>query len=367
MSSPFKHSSYYLIPFFFFLVLTGCSKDHDIKPIFELPPTPVRASTVENHDVPLFFEAIGTVKPFKTADVKPQVTGMISKIHFIEGQHVQKGDLLYSIEQTSFAIKVQEMQALMEQDLSQLKNAQKKWERYQSLSNQDLIAKVEWDEMEAKVAHLLAVVKADEARLQAAKLDLKHCSIRAPLSGKISKSALSEGNMATGETLATISQVQPLYVDFSITDKELLLVEEKPSKVDIFVAGRDERLAEGAITFIDHTIDADTGMLSLRAVLKQADPLLRPGHSVRLHVYYGTKEKANLIPLKAIKTNQSGPYVFLVKEDNTVEMRSIKLGAEEKGLVVIDDGLDRSDRVVIEGHGNLFPGSKVEVLADESL
>jgi multidrug efflux system membrane fusion protein len=268
--------------------------------------------------------------------------------------------LLYTIDDTPYAIAVQEQQAQLAQDLAHLGNAKKKLERFKSLTRQDLIAKVEWDELETKIALHEAMVQVDEARLAAAKLDLQHCKVVAPIAGYAGKSLLGRGNMATGATLVTLTQNDPLYVDFLITEKELQQVTTGTPLIKVYAAGSDECLAVGKVTFMDHALDPKSGMLAVSGILAKSPQPLWPGQSVRVHLYFGKKEMAKLIPMRAVKTNQDGPYIFTVKEDNTVEIRPVKLGFEEKGQIVIEEGLDEVRKVVTEGHLRLFPGAKIE-------
>lgn len=341
------------------VALAGCS-DKAPQQNFEMPPVPVQISSVEVRDVPLYFEAMGIVKPAMTAEVKPQVNGIIKEIHFTEGKWVEEGALLYTLDEASYAIRVQEAEAQRDQNLAHLNNAQKKLERYKSLSSQDLIAKVEWDELETKVALHEAMLKADEARLAAAELDLEHCRILAPIAGLAGKSSLHVGNMAAGGTLVTLTQSDPLFVDFLITEKELQQVTKAASLIRVYAAGKEDCLAQGSVTFMDHAIDPKTGMLAVTGKLGKEHKPLWPGQSVRVHLYFGKKEKASLIPMRAVRTNQDGPYIYTVKEDNTVEVRQVKLGVEEKGQIIVEEGLGDAKSVVTDGQLRLFPGSKIE-------
>ncbi len=342
--------------------LVGCSDSKSSK-ISEPPSTPVHTASVEMRDVPLYFEAIGIIKAHQTVEVKPQVTGIIKKIHFTEGSFVKEGDILYTIDEATYAIRVQETQAHLLQELANLKNAQKKLERYESLYNQDLIPKLEWDELETKVALCNAMVKAGQAKLESAKLDLMRCKIVAPISGKIGKSSLHAGNMVTQETLVTIVQPDPLSVDFTITEKELQALSSSSNSIEIYALGSSECLANGELVFLDHSVDPKSGMLAAKGQLSKATKPVWSGQSVRVHLIFGKKENAKLIPLQAVKTNQGGSYVFSVKEDKTVEMKSVKLGPEERGFIVVEEGLESSEKVVTEGHSHLFPGSKIEEVA----
>jgi len=165
---------------------------------------------------------------------------------------------------------------------------------------------------------------------------------------------------AAGAALVTMTQESPLYVQFTLTEKELLQLSSLSPHLEVYAAGGEECLAAGEVTFLDRTIDPKSGMVSSSGVLTSLNKPLFAGQSVRVHVFFGKKNEAKLIPLRAIKTNQTGPYVFTVKEDSTVEIRPVQLGQEEKGYIVVESGLEGATKVVTEGHLRLFPGSKVE-------
>lgn len=342
-----------------FLLLAACSENPQQAP--QLPPVPVRIEEVLVKDVPLFFEAMGTITPYQIAEVKPQIQGLITAIHFKEGQEVKKGDLLYTIDPIPYEIKVKEAEALLLQNLANFNNARKKLERFKNLSKQDLIAPVEWDELESKIALFDAMVQAADAGVAAAKLNLEYCRITAPISGRTGKTSLAVGNMvAVGTTLVTLSQEKPLFVDFGLSEKELQKLPSPNPAVEIYVSAQEECLARGEVTFLDHNIDPKSGLLAARAQLTTLSKPLWGGQMVRVHLFFGKKEQATLIPLKAIKTNQIGPYIFIAKEDDTVELRNVKLGPEEKGMIVVEEGLEKNSRIVTEGQSRLFPGSKIE-------
>jgi multidrug efflux system membrane fusion protein len=336
------------------VILAACSKEESKK--FEMPPTVVQTAEVEVRDLPLYFESLGTIQPSLSAEVKSQVSGEITGIHFTEGQLVRKGDLLYTIDEASYEIRAREAQAHLVQDQAHLANEMKKLERYKSLSKPGLIAQVEWDELYTQIALREAMVKGDEAKLASAQLDLEHCNIVAPIDGLVGKTALQAGNRTNEQSLVKISQMDHPVVDFEITLNEREKLPLKPL-IEIYMIGKPELLASGHVTFLDHGIEPKSGMISAQGVLTELKAPLWSNERVIVKVIFGKQIGAHLIPLRAVKTNQSGPYVFLVKEDHTVEMRPLQLGPEEKGFVVVDlDG----GTVVTEGHGRLFPGSKVE-------
>ncbi|MES2198561.1 MAG: efflux RND transporter periplasmic adaptor subunit [Chlamydiota bacterium] len=344
------------------LILAGCSENAP-RQAFTPPPVPVQTAKVEIRDVPFYFEEMATVVASQIVEIKPQVSGVINEISFQEGSFVEKGDLLYVIDTGYYAIKVQEAEAQLLQNLTHLNNAQKKLDRYKSLSKQDLIAKVEWDELESKIALYEALVKADGAKLNLAKRDLDHCYIKAPISGRTGKTSLQAGNVLTpGISLVTLSKGDPFNVDFFMTEKEMRSLSSKMPSFEIYAAGGAECLGSGTLTFVDSSMHVGFGMFAARGLLTKVSAPLSAGQIVRIHVFFGSKEKGQLVPLRAIKTNQLGSYVFTVTEDNTVEMRSVKLGPEEKGMILVEEGLSDATKVVVTGHLRLYPGAKIEDL-----
>lgn len=274
------------------VALAGCS-DKGAQQNFEAPPVPVQVAEIEVRDVPLYFEAMGVIKPSRSAEVKPQVSGLIKKVFFSEGEWVEEGALLYSIDDAVYLNRLQEVEAQLDQDTAHLNNARKKLERYKSLTKQDLISQVEWDELTTKISLHEAMVKAGEARLAAAKLDLKHCTIVAPIAGFAGKSALTEGNMAEGAPLVTLIQPDPLSVDFLITEKELQQITTNAPLVKVYAAGGEDYLAVGKVTFMDHAINPKSGMLAVSATLAKSPKNLWPGQSVRIQLYFGKKRKGD--------------------------------------------------------------------------
>lgn len=347
------------------LALLGCSKKAKEQQNFIPPAVPVRTAEIVVRNVPLYFESLGVIASAHHVDIIPQVQGQITKMHFEEGSTVNVGDLLYTIDEGAYEIKANEARAQLMHDKATLENAQKRLDRYKSLTNQDLIAKVEWDELQTQVALAEAVVKADEARLAASVRDLEHCQIRSPIHGKAGKTTLHPGNFVIpGASLLKIVQEDALLADFSLTEKEMRQLPDSSVRIEIYAVGQNECLGQGEMTFLDHTLDPKSGLIAARArVSKQYKPLIS-GQMVRLHLYFKEMKNAILVPLKSIKTNQSGPYVFAVKEDNTVEICSVKLGVEEKGMIVVEEGLDGKSKIVTEGQQRLFSGTKVEEAAE---
>lgn len=226
---------------FLSLALAGCSKP-PVQTAFQMPPVPVHTAIAQKKDLRLHFEAMGTISASQTAQVKAQSAGTIAGVHFTEGQSVQEGDLLFTIDDAPYVNRVQEVEAQLMESMAHLRNAKRKLARYKSLSQQDLIAQVEWDELETQILLHEAHIKASKARLAAAKLDVEHCQITAPISGKTGKTAYHKGSITGAEPLVVISQIEPLYVDFAITEKELQQLSSNLS-LEVYSAGSDALLA----------------------------------------------------------------------------------------------------------------------------
>ncbi len=345
------------------IVLVSCSKNPP-QLSYTPPAVPVTTAEVVIRDVPLYFEEMGMIVPSHKVEVKAQVNGVIKAIHFQEGQWVNQGDLLYTIDPASYAIKVQEAEAQLLQNLAHLNNAKKKLERYRSLTKQDLIAQVEWDELETRVSLCESMVKADQARLATAGLDLDHCHIVAPISGRSGKTVLQSGNcVASLETLVTLLQEKTFFVDFALTEQEFHQLSSEQPVIKVYAAGGEECLAGGKVTFVDYAVDPDSGMLSARGVLTEMHKQLFSGQTVRVHLFFGERLAAKLVPLKAIKTNQLGAYLYSVNDDHTVQLRNVQLGPEENGMIVVEEGLEGATKIVTEGQSRLFPASLIEEIS----
>lgn len=351
-------------------MLTACSSQ-STNEMFTPPVIPVHAETVKTQDVPLHFESIGTLKPSVIVEIRPQVNGMLQEAHFKEGQFVKKGTLLFTIDSASYTIRLQETEAQLNQAKAALEIALKKVERYRQLSNKDLIPQQEWDELQSQVTKHEAQIQGDEAKVASAKLDLQHCEITAPISGRISKISIHPGNLvaaAQTTSLTTISNTNVLNVEFTLTEREFqqLSAEHRhgnyPIEICPFCSQND--VSKGNLTFLDNSFDAQTGLLHLQGKMLNDHHRFLPGQHVHVRIPIQITHDALVIPQKSVKINQQGPYVFVIKDDKTVEIRHVKIGEEIGENVVILEGLAPRELIVTEGHLRLSPGLKVEIKAE---
>lgn len=338
------------------ILLTACSSEPQG---YVAPVIPVRVAEVKVQDVPVYIESVGTVKPYSSVEVKPQVSGRLLKVHFTEGQTVEKGAFLFSIDSESYRNKWKEAKAQLDQDRALLEVMKKKSERYASLTKKELISQQELEDLQAQLIKSEAVVEADEARFASARMDLENCTITAPISGRTGKISTHAGNMVAPTTaLVTIATLDPLYVEFALTEKEYQQIAQlKSLSIEVApLAGAGIRVA-GRVTFLDHSFDPKTGLLLLRGEFANSSYL--PGQSVKVYLPVHLIKEAKLVPQQAVKINQKGPYVFVIK-DHTASIRQVSTGEEMGDQVIILEGLESHETVITEGHLRLDEGMQVK-------
>lgn len=331
-----------------------------VAPVQEVPVLTVMSSI---RDLPVSIETMGTLHPSAFVDVRPQVSGTLAEALVSEGDWVEAGTPLFRIDPLVYRIKVQEVQAQIALDQLALDAANKKLERFRSLAEKDLIAQSEWDEWENQTATAQAILVADDVRRQMAQLDLDSCTINAPMAGRIGRIPIHVGSLITsGQTvLTTISQMDPLFVEFELTAREFsqILVEEAP--IQLQPIARESSKEHGTICYFDNHFHPKSGLLSVRGTVPNASLSLRPGESVRVEIPVDVISQAQLIPQKAVRYGEEGPYVLVVLEDQTIAERLVTLGMSHGHEVVILTGLNPNERVVTEGHLRVTPGTKVNI------
>ncbi len=347
--------------------LASCSSNPSSNQEMKIPVVPVFVSEVEVRDVPFYFESIGVLNAAATVEIRPQVNGMLVEVHFFEGETVEKRAPLFTIDPQSYLFKFQEAQAKLAQKVAERNTMRKKIERYNSLTNKELIPEQEWDEIALEVDKSEAQAAEEEARVSSAALDLERCKILAPMSGKVGKVEVNPGNLvcASQESpLATLNQIDPLIVEFTLTEKEVGQLTPDHFRGDCpfevqTLCGTQE--VKGTLTFFNQAYNPQTGLLHVRGCFDNSESRFLPGQSVKVKMPAGIIQQAKLLPQKGVKINQQGPYVYVVKEDNTVEIRQVVLGEEIGNAVIVLEGVVPGEKIVTEGHLRLSPGSKIEI------
>jgi multidrug efflux system membrane fusion protein len=330
------------------------------------------ATSVEK-TIPVQLRAIGKVQAFSTVVIKSQVDGEILSVHFTEGQEVKKGDLLFTIDPRPFEANLKRAEAQLAKDKAQLQNAKKLIERYQSVVQRGYVSQEQYDTGLANAAALEASVKADEAAVENAKLELKYCTIRAPIDGITGEIKVHQGNIIKAKDnerpMVTINQVSPVYVAFSIPEQQLPEIKRHMSsgKLGVLarVPGDETNPVQGHLAFVDNTVDPATGTIQLKATYENVGKMLWPGQFVNVVLTLTTRRGAVVIPSQAVQTGQQGQYVFVVKSDSTVEYRAVVAGKTIDHEVVIDKGIGAGEKVVTDGQLRLAQGSQVKVVEDE--
>jgi membrane fusion protein, multidrug efflux system len=337
------------------------------------PPelVPVRVGTVVQKAVPVQLVNVGTVIPYNTVAVRALVNGEIMQVHFHEGQDVRKGDALFTIDPRPYEAALAQAEGAVARDRAQLENAEADVRRYADLVKKDYVTAQQNDSVRANAQAYAATVRADEATVEKARLDVGYCSIRSPLDGKTGVVMVQAGNVvkANDATLVTINQVAPVYVSVAVPERDLAEIRRRQADGALIVEAEDpstgKQIASGTLTFIDNTVDRTTGTITLKATFQNADRVLWPGEFVNARITLATLAQAVVAPQGAVQTGQQGTYAYVVKADDTVEPRPVTVGRLLPDGAVIDRGLSAGDRVVTDGQLRLRPGTKIEVLEAE--
>jgi multidrug efflux system membrane fusion protein len=346
------------------ILLAGCgSKPNVVGP----EAVPVNVTAVVQRDVPVRLRAIGNVEAYSTVTVKSQVDGELAQINFQEGQEVREGDLLFVIDPRPFQAALQQAQANLAKDQAGANNAQVQAERYKRLLANNFVSKDQYDQFRTQAESSEAAVKADQAAVENAKLQLQYCYIRSAIAGRIGQYLVHVGNAVKNRdtTLATINRIRPVYVDFSVPEQQLPVIRNSAAahqlKVEAFVGTDATHAAAGELSFIDNAVDTKTGSVLLKGTFPNEDEMLWPGQFVNVALTLRTQSNALLVPNAAVQTGQQGQYVFVVGKDLTAQVRPVVTGMSVNEEVVVEKGLELGETVVTRGQIRLAAGSKVQI------
>src|SRR5215475_2641875 len=322
-------------------------------------PVPVLAATVTRADVPVYLDAVGTIKALNTVTVRPQVDGRLLSVNFKEGDDVKKGDVLARIDPVIYQAQLDQAIAKKAQDEAQLANSKIDLERYERLAATAAINKQQADTQRALVAQNTALVQADQASIDNARAMLGYTTITAPLDGRTGIRMVDEGNYVRSadstSAIVVITQLRPISALFNLPQQELpqlnSAVAKGPLTVEAQRSDTDEVIDLGVLRVVDNQVDQTTGTVKLKAEFPNANLQLWPGQFVNIRLLVDTLKQVVVIPTGAVQRGPTGTFVYVVKDDNTVAMRQ----------TVVKSGIDASERVVTTGFVRLTEGSKVAV------
>jgi multidrug efflux system membrane fusion protein len=334
-------------------------------------PVPVVATTVAQHDVPVYLAGVGTVIAYNTDVVRAQIQGQIISINFTEGQNVHAGDLLAQIDPRPYQAMIDQYTGQLERDQAQMMNAQANQKRYDQLGSQGWATPQLMETQKAQVGELQGAIKTDQALIEASKVQLSYTRLTAPIDGVVGIRQIDIGNIispSTASGLCVVTQIDPISLIFTLPETVLPQIQEQqgkakgPLKVLAFSQDNTIKLDEGELGLVNNEILQTTGSIQLKANFSNKSNRLWPGELVNARLLLDTRHDGLTIPAAVVQQGPNGPYAWVIKPDNTVAIRQVKVAQISDGQALIDSGLDANEQVVVDGQYKLKPGARVELL-----
>jgi membrane fusion protein, multidrug efflux system len=332
-------------------------------------PIPVTAGAAQVGEIPIYLSGLGTVVPMRTVVVRSRVDGELVRVNFNEGQYVKEGDVLAQVDPRPFQVQLDQAEGQLIKDRALLANARIDLERYQTLFQQDSIAKQQVDTQAALVQQYEGTVRTDQAVVDNARLQLSYARITAPISGRLGLRQVDQGNIvhaADANGVVLITEVQPVTVIFTLPQDNLPAVMQRVKSnaklaVEAWDRGFRTKLASGDLLTVDNVIDITTGTVKLKAKFANADLALFPNQFVNARMLLDTRKGVIIIPSAAVQRGSQGSFVYVVKDDSTVSVRPVKLGVSDGERVAVESGVADGERVVVDGMDRLREGARVQV------
>jgi multidrug efflux system membrane fusion protein len=347
--------------------LAGCGKGAPQQQATR-PPPPVTVATAVQQDVPQYIDEIGHTVASELVNITPQVGGQITERLFQDGAMVTKGQHLFTIDPRPYEAKVKQAEANVQHALAEKELADADYRRLQQAFAVHAASQEDLDTKKAAVDTAVADVAVSQADLDTAKLNLSFCYIDSPIDGRAGQRLVDVGNVvnANQTSILTIQRLQPLYVDFTVTERDFpevrKLSDEGTLEVQVTVPQNPAEVRSGPLTFLDTSVQQGAGRLRVQATLKNEDKYLWPGQFVNVRLVLRTLKDAVLIPYQCTQMGQQGPYVYVLSADSKAEQRPIEMGQRQGAMVVIEKGVKAGDRVVQTGQLSVTPGGLVHVV-----
>lgn len=333
---------------------------------------PVTAVKVQQHDVPIVLEGLGTVTPLNTATVRTQVQGTLESVDFIEGKEVKRGDVLAKIDPRVYEAQVDQAEAALARDEASLKNAKTNLARTQPLASRGFATQQLLDTQDSQVTQGEGTVALDKAALEAAQTQLSYTTITAPFDGVTGIRRVDPGNIVQPSDvngLVVLTQLHPIAVIFTLPSAAITMVRQAlasgDASVDAYDAQNKQKLDHGSLMLIDNQVDSATGTVRLKASFPNANRTLWPGVFVNIHLTVAVRHNALTVPLPAVRQGPNGAFVYVVGPNNVVSARNVTAGQSREGQVLIEQGLTTGETVVTAGQYRLNPATTVEIVPDD--
>ncbi len=363
------------------LLLFGYTRNRSKASAASAPPqrgagqqaVPVAIAAVTQQDMPVYLDGLGSVQAFNTVTLKTRIDGEVTQVAFREGQDVKKGALLIVIDPRPYQVALEQAQATLYRDQSQLTIAKRNVNRYSELFKEGVVSQQDLDTQQSAEGNLEGMVRADQATIDNAKLNLAYTHITAPFDGRVGLRLVDPGNMvhaSDASGMLVLTQMHPIAVIFTIPEDNLPPVLKRLHQggmtVDVFSRDNRNHLSTGSLLTVNNQIDQTTGTVRLKAVFDNNDSMLWPNQFVNARLLLDVKKNATVVPSAAVQRGAEGTYAFVVKADNTVEVRQVKVGVTEGNLIAVNQGLNPGEKVVTDGQDKLQAGSHVRPAAPAS-
>jgi len=359
----------HMLPLFVLqMTASGCNRANPQAAGSQMPPPLVSVAKAQAQDVPVYLDEIGKSYAFESVTVTPQVGGRITERQFQDGADLAKGQLLFVIDPRPYQAQLDSAKGALAQAKAALELAKVEFARSSELFNSKVTAKQDYDTKRSTVEADQAQVESAEGALETAQLNLEYCYIHSPIEGRAGARLVDVGNVVQSNTTALllIQRLDPIYADFTITERDLPNVQKEMTRgtLKTFVrlpSDPDEHARGGKLTFLDNTVQNGTGTVVLRATISNRDHHFWPGQFVNVRLVLATQKGAVLIPNQATQISQNGPFVYVVKPDNTADLRLVTLGQRQGHNIVVSQGVAPGEKVIVAGQMTVAPNGKVRV------
>ena len=356
------------------LTLAACS-DNQAEKKAAPPPVPVITTQATTRDVPVSLLVVGRAEAYESVALKSRVDGQIASVHFTEGQHVQQGAILLQLDPADFTARLRQAEANAARAEALLAKTRSDTARYVALKDRNFVSDEKVNDIRTNEAAAVANLRADKAAVDLVRAQLSYATIRAPFAGVVGARLVFPGSSVktNDTTLAVVNRVRPLLITFSVPEKHLPRLRaamsnsskpengaEKGMKVDVSLPGDKTQRFEGEVRFLDNAVDVASGTILMKAILPNEEEKLTPGQFLNVNLRLDTLSKAVVVPNEAVQQGAEGNFVFVVKDDSSVEVRKVEIAASDAGITAISKGLQAGETVVTDGQLRLTPGAKIK-------